>query len=81
MKQKIITGIFLCFIFSYLILDPVSRSVKVENTENRNLAVRPELSIDTYSDYAGEFEAYYDDYIPFRKWLKKIEKRDFPHNI
>ncbi|MCR1839457.1 alginate O-acetyltransferase AlgX-related protein [Murimonas intestini] len=73
MKQKIITGIFLCFIFSYLILDPVSRSVKVENTENRNLAVRPELSIDTYSDYAGEFEAYYDDYIPFRKWLKKIE--------
>ncbi len=42
------------------------------NNENRTLATRPTLSVDNYTTFPEEYEAYYNDNLPFRDILVKI---------
>ncbi|MCR4584392.1 MAG: hypothetical protein K5686_01585 [Lachnospiraceae bacterium] len=44
-----------------------------EGTENRTLAGRPEFSAENYGSFAKEYEAYFNDHLPFREELIGME--------
>lgn len=45
------------------------------NYENRNPAEKPVFDIDTFADYPTNYEAYYNDNLPFRGWLISINTK------
>ncbi len=52
--------------FTYFFL---GRYVDSENYENRSTASKPVLTIENYGSFPKEYEAYYNDNIPFRNQL------------
>lgn len=71
--QKIILAAFIIVIcLSWLFWILLSKFVDSENYENRTLAVRPELTADTYKTYSKDYEKYFNDNIPFRNDLVTI---------
>ncbi len=74
-KFKDITVIvsFLVIIFSPTIFYNLFRDyIKIENTENRELASKPDLTVKNYLTYSKDYESYYNDNLPFRTQLKKM---------
>ena len=70
MGARIILGAFLILLcFSGLLWSFVSGFTDSTNYENREMAEKPELTLDTYGEYAQEYENYYNDKIPFRNTL------------
>ncbi len=70
---KILLSAFIIIIcFSWLFWLLLGKFVDQENYENRELAVRPKLSINSYSSYSKEYEKYFNDNIPFRNNLIAI---------
>ena len=70
MGARIILGAFLILLcFSGLLWSFVSGFTDSTNYENREMAEKPELTLDTYEEYAQEYENYYNDKIPFRNTL------------
>lgn len=57
-------------IFTFFLLEPY---VDSENYENRNMESRPVLSLKNYRTFSEEYEAYYNDNIPFRNSLVRLE--------
>lgn len=47
----------------------LGKYVDSDNYENRNLAERPVFDIDSFADYPVNYEAYYNDNLPFRGLL------------
>lgn len=59
--------LILCFSWLWWIL--LGRYVDSSNHENRNMSVRPSLSLDNYETFPQEYEEYFNDNIPFRNNL------------
>lgn len=53
----------------YAVLKPY---ISLENTENRNMAQRPTLTLESFESYPAEFEDYYNDAMPFRSQLIRL---------
>lgn len=51
---------------------PLEKTVGFETHENREKAQPPALTAETYMSYAKEYEAYFNDYMPFRSNLIQI---------
>lgn len=50
------------------------------NYENREMAAKPELNIETYDEYSDKFESYYNDNLPFKNSLASLNSRIY-YNI
>ena len=46
-----------------------------ENLEKRAVAEKPELTMDNFGDYPEEYEAYYNDHLPYRNQLIALNNR------
>lgn len=72
MKKKSIVWIIL---FLVIIVSPrvtyffLSAYVDSENYEKRIRKTKPSFMLNTYSDFSKEYEAYFNDHIPFRNQL------------
>ena len=76
-KKKIGPGIILAaFIviicFSWLFWFFLGKYADSTNYENRELAVKPKLTIDNYGTFFEEYDSYFNDNIPFRNNLITI---------
>lgn len=71
--QRIILATFIIVIcFSWLFWILLGKFVDQANYENRELATRPRLTVDSYQIYSDEYEEYFNDNIPFRNNLITI---------
>lgn len=60
----------LCGILLPLPLFPALKGMlDTSNYENRNLEDAPQLSVDNWENFPGQFDAYFQDHIPFRNQL------------
>lgn len=83
-KVKAITIIVLFCIMTgsvYLVWPIVSKYVDTENHEKRELASRPELTVENISDFPEEYETYVNDNLPFRNQLIKTGKKVEKHTV
>lgn len=72
-KQKIwIVSFFLIILFPSIIYLFVRGERDEENRENRNENEKPIFSPDNMETYPSDYEAYYNDHIPFRNTLIKM---------
>lgn len=78
MKQKL-PNLFIVIIFIAMITVPQivwwvigGGSENVSTTENRKLSPKPELKLETITNYPKAFDSYYNDYLPFRSKLIKV---------
>lgn len=62
----------LLFILPPLVWPLVRPLFDSENRENRNLAEKPALTAGNFEDYPAEYEAYYNDTMPFRNRLIRL---------
>lgn len=53
----------------------IGGKVDTVNSENRNMAEKPVLSLETVSEFPSEYEQYYNDYFPFRSKLITLNSR------
>lgn len=65
-------AIFVSPFFSFSVL---GRYLDSENYENRDITERPELSRANYADFPEEYEAYFNDNIPYRNQLVRLNSR------
>lgn len=78
MKNKnTFNKVILVALFCILIITPniAYKFVKEENkknVENRTLSEKPELNIDTYNEYPALYEEYYNDNLPFKSDLVRL---------
>ncbi len=67
MKEKILILIFLAMLVIPAILYiPLATQSDVSESEKRELAPMPSLSLDTIETFPTEFEAFFDDHLPWR---------------
>lgn len=70
MGPRIILAAFIVLIccpqFLWILFE---RYMDSENYENRELAMRPEFSLNSYDTYSGEYNDYFNDHLPFRNYL------------
>lgn len=72
MKEKnfgpriILAAFIIVVCFSWLFWILLEKFVDSGNYENREFAIRPRLTIDSYRTYSDEYEEYFNDSIPFR---------------
>lgn len=72
MKEKRIAHKIIISAFIIIICSPwflwifLEKFVDTTNYENREMAVRPSLTLDNYGTYSEEYEKYFNDNIPFR---------------
>lgn len=71
-KKIIVIAIFLLFSFYHMILSPFTGAGINAETEKREINQRPQFFLQNYETYAREYEAYYDDYIPYRTKLTRL---------
>lgn len=65
----ILTAFFVIICFSWLLWFFLAKYVDTTNFENREMAVKPDLTLDSYAKFAEEYETYFNDSIPFRNNL------------
>lgn len=69
-------GLFvLCICLSNVLYIGVRRWMDTRNYENRKLNDMPVIGECDYMDYSEQFEAYYNDHIPFRNELIELRNR------
>lgn len=56
--------VFPTFIYSFL-----GKYVDSDNHENRNIESKPTLTVENYNTFSKDYEAYYNDNLPFRNQL------------
>lgn len=67
--------------FAILIVSPgfvyflIGSFVDTANYENRNAAEQPQLNIGNIAAFPQEYEAYFNDHIPFRNQLVQLNSR------
>lgn len=72
-KQKIwIVSFLFIILFPAVIYPFVGGERNEENRENRNVNEKPVFSLDNMGNYPSAYEAYYNDHIPFRNKLIKV---------
>lgn len=73
LNTNIIIVIFaLCFFAPQITFIFVKDYVKVDTSENRNLAKKPDFKISEIEKYSDNYEKYYNDNLPYRGIIKKI---------
>ncbi|MCR5118972.1 MAG: hypothetical protein K6B44_05050 [Lachnospiraceae bacterium] len=73
-KQTIFIVLFVCgIVLPVPLWMVVAPFFEKEGTENRTLAEKPVLSAESYTEYAEEYEAYFNDHLPFREELIGVE--------
>lgn len=75
-KQKLWIGAFffmICCAQPFWLI--AGKQIHSENYENRTLADKPVFSIDTIEEYPAAWEAYYNDRLPFRNQLIRLNSR------
>ena len=64
------------FLFMVIIPAPayffLGQYIDTENYENRNMGSKPELTLENYKTFPQEYESYYNDNIPFRNQLIRL---------
>ena len=60
------------FILPSLLFPLVKGHINTENTENRTLALFPSFAADSFEDFPADFEDYYNDRLPFRNQLIRL---------
>lgn len=72
-KRKIIIIIFLAMLVVPSVLFWIIKdSIDTTNYENRVFATLPHFSIETLESFPKDFETYYNDHLPFKNQLKRI---------
>ena len=80
-KEKILADLIMVFLFAGAIVGPcvyhfaIGRAKGAESTENRNLAQEPTFGVGSIADYPSEFEAYFNDNMPFRSKFISLNTR------
>lgn len=76
MKKKLFILLFAASLVGPTALWPfVKGSFDQTNYENRELAAFPELSARNFEQIPGQFEAYYNDHVPFKNLFVKMKTR------
>ena len=78
MKNKIITIIFIVYIFTFSILGIIIKDKEISASERRKLSSMPELTLD--SEYVTKLDKYLLDHFPLRDNFRSI-KANFNYNI
>ena len=73
--KRIIIFIFAMLCSSWVFWFFLQKYFDSSNNENRELSVKPVLTIDNISDYPTEFESYLNDNIPFRNSLISLNSK------
>lgn len=68
-NKIILTAFIVLICFPWLFWIFLEKYVVSTNYENRNPAERPKLTLDNYGTYPKEYDAYFNDNIPFRNNL------------
>lgn len=68
-KRIILATFMIVICLSWLLWILLAKFVDTENYENRVLATKPELTVDSYKTYPSEYEKYFNDNMPFRNNL------------
>lgn len=73
MKPKIVIGCFLAFLILPSLLYPAAgKFLDTGNHENRTLAPLPEFTAANYGNITSQLSAYYDDHLPFKNQLVRV---------
>lgn len=73
MKEKILVILFIgILVFPNMYWNVLGLNEEGENLENRNLAERPQLNIQTVEDFPKNYENYYNDHLAFRNEVINI---------
>lgn len=78
MKNKIITLIFIVYIFTFSILGIILKDKEISTSERRKLSTFPEFTLS--SEYVTKLDKYFLDHFPFRDDYRSI-KANFNYNI
>lgn len=76
MKKKLLIFLFAMSIFTPNLLFSIRKdNLDTENNENRALAELPEWSLKNLPGFPLEFEAYYNDHIPFKNYFVRLNNK------
>ena len=76
MKKTLFIALFLASLMGPTLLYPLLKGrLDMENYENRQLAALPGLSLAELPAFPAEFEAYYDDHVPFKNFFVKAKTK------
>ena len=78
MKNKIITIIFIVYIFTFSILGIIIKDKEISASERRKLSSIPEFTLD--SEYVTKLDKYLLDHFPLRDNFRSI-KANFNYNV
>lgn len=76
MKKKLFIVLFLLSLVGPTLVWPFLRGhLDDTNYENRQLAEFPELSAENFEQIPSQFEAYYNDHVPFKNLFVKVKTK------
>lgn len=67
-----IIAFFLVLVFPPVYFEKVKDIIPQDTSENRKLAEKPEFSFEKINSYASDYEAYYNDNLPFRGIIRNL---------
>jgi len=73
-KSKLVKILFICFFMCCIILPNALSFLGIEfySDENRVLNEKPKFSMQNINDYPNEYTAYYEDNMPFKDFLVRL---------
>ena len=75
-KRGLYILIFLLFLALPVVMYPyLGNKVDKENFEKRQMAEKPKLSIENFTDFPSQYEAYFSDSLPFRNRMIALNNR------
>ena len=82
MKNKILTIMFCIFVFSFMIINIVTKNNELSYSERRYLATLPEITVENIFNgtITNSLETYLTDHFPLRDDFRSI-KANFNYNI
>lgn len=75
---KLISNLIMIIAFLFVLIVPpvyfefVKEEIPIDTSENRKLAEKPEFSLETIDTFAGDYESYYNDNLPFRSIIRNF---------
>ena len=76
MKKKLFILLFVLSLIGPAVAWPfVKGAFDQTNYENRELAEFPELSVQNFEQIPAQFEAYYNDHVPFKNLFVKVKTK------
>ena len=75
---KLISNLIMIIAFLFVLIVPpvyfefVKEEIPIDTSENRKLAEKPDFSLETIDTFAGDYESYYNDNLPFRSIIRNF---------